>query len=113
MLSNIQSGDRLGRRLTIVIGSAIYLLGGALQTGANSMGMLMAGRWLAGMGVGFLVMIIPLYRKYIAPFSFGHLQRTQSVEGSPQCSALHLLRPPLKHVLTTKRIRNRPSFYPR
>jgi MFS family permease len=30
------------------------------------MGMLMAGRWLAGVGVGFLVMIIPLYQSEIA-----------------------------------------------
>jgi MFS family permease len=30
------------------------------------MGMLWAGRWLAGVGVGFLVMIIPLYQSEIA-----------------------------------------------
>lgn len=60
------SGDHLGRRWTIVIGSVVYLLGGALQTGANGMAMLMAGRWLAGVGVGFLVMIIPLYQSEIA-----------------------------------------------
>lgn len=30
------------------------------------MAMLMAGRWLAGVGVGFLVMIIPLYQSEIA-----------------------------------------------
>ncbi|KAN0112839.1 MFS sugar transporter-like protein [Hyaloscypha variabilis] len=60
------SGDKLGRRLTIVIGSIVYLLGGALQTGAANIHMLWAGRWLAGVGVGFLVMIIPLYQSEIA-----------------------------------------------
>ncbi|KAH7351050.1 MFS sugar transporter-like protein [Rhexocercosporidium sp. MPI-PUGE-AT-0058] len=60
------SGDRLGRRWTIVIGSIIYLLGGALQTGATTFHMMWAGRWLAGVGVGFLVMIIPLYQSEIA-----------------------------------------------
>ncbi|CAL3972793.1 unnamed protein product [Diplocarpon coronariae] len=60
------SGDRLGRRMTIVIGSVVYLLGGSLQTGAANLDMMWAGRWLAGVGVGFLVMIIPLYQSEIA-----------------------------------------------
>lgn len=51
------AGDKLGRRWTIIIGSLIYLLGGALQTAAQNISMLWAGRWLAGLGVGFLVMI--------------------------------------------------------
>ncbi|TVY73526.1 High-affinity glucose transporter [Lachnellula suecica] len=59
-------GDRLGRRWTIFIGCIIYLLGGALQTGAQSLSYLFAGRWIAGLGVGFLVMIIPLYQAEIA-----------------------------------------------
>ncbi|EKD17056.1 uncharacterized protein L3040_000416 [Drepanopeziza brunnea f. sp. 'multigermtubi'] len=60
------SGDKLGRRWTIVLGSIVYLLGGALQTGAANLHMMWAGRWLAGTGVGFLVMIIPLYQSEIA-----------------------------------------------
>ncbi|TVY23239.1 MFS glucose transporter [Lachnellula hyalina] len=59
-------GDKLGRRWTIVIGCVVYLLGGALQTGSQSLDYLWAGRWLAGLGVGFLVMIIPLYQAEIA-----------------------------------------------
>ncbi|RDW62726.1 MFS sugar transporter-like protein [Coleophoma crateriformis] len=59
------AGDRLGRRYTIVIGSLVYLLGGALQTGAQNIHTLWAGRWIAGVGVGFLVMIIPLYQAEI------------------------------------------------
>lgn len=51
------TADRLGRRWTIAIGSLIYLLGGGLQTGAQNLNFLWAGRWLAGLGVGFLVMI--------------------------------------------------------
>ncbi|KAH6683205.1 MFS sugar transporter-like protein [Halenospora varia] len=59
-------GDKLGRRWTILIGCIIFLLGGALQTGAMNLHYLWAGRWLAGLGVGFLVMIIPLYQAEIA-----------------------------------------------
>jgi MFS family permease len=51
------TADRFGRRWTIAIGSLIYLLGGGLQTGAQNLNYLWAGRWLAGLGVGFLVMI--------------------------------------------------------
>ncbi|KAE9376701.1 general substrate transporter [Stipitochalara longipes BDJ] len=59
-------GDRLGRRMTIEIGAIIFCLGGALQTGAQNIGFLYSGRAIAGLGVGFLVMIIPLYQAEIA-----------------------------------------------
>lgn len=54
------SGDWLGRRLTIMTGGIIFVLGGSLQTGAQNLAYLWAGRFLAGLGVGFLTMIIPL-----------------------------------------------------
>jgi MFS family permease len=60
------AGDYFGRRLTILIGSIIFILGGGLQTGAQSLEYLYAGRVIAGIGVGFLVMIIPLYQAEIA-----------------------------------------------
>ncbi|PSS20491.1 hypothetical protein M430DRAFT_120301 [Amorphotheca resinae ATCC 22711] len=59
-------GDKLGRRWTIIIGCMIYLLGGGFQTGAQNLNYLWAGRWLAGLGVGFLVMIVPVYQSEIA-----------------------------------------------
>lgn len=52
------SGDWFGRRYTIVLGSLIFILGGCLQTAAQSLAYLWAGRCLAGVGVGFLTMII-------------------------------------------------------
>lgn len=60
------SGDYLGRRITIVIGSIIFCLGGGLQTGAQDLSYLWSGRFLAGLGVGFLVMIVPLYQAELA-----------------------------------------------
>ncbi|KAK2801049.1 hypothetical protein FQN51_005613 [Onygenales sp. PD_10] len=56
------SGDYLGRRYTIIIGSIIFCVGGALQTAAANISYLWSGRFLAGLGVGFLVMIVPLYQ---------------------------------------------------
>ncbi|KAJ2985955.1 hypothetical protein NUW58_g5262 [Xylaria curta] len=52
------TGDRLGRRLTIILGAIIFILGGSLQAGAQTINYLYAGRALAGVGVGFLTMII-------------------------------------------------------
>ncbi|KAF5023732.1 hypothetical protein F66182_4206 [Fusarium sp. NRRL 66182] len=55
-------GDRLGRKWTIMIGALVFILGGALQTAAEHIDYLYAGRCLAGVGVGFLVMIVPVYQ---------------------------------------------------
>ncbi|KAK7182400.1 hypothetical protein DPSP01_002308 [Paraphaeosphaeria sporulosa] len=58
--------DRIGRRLTIMIGAIIFCLGGALQTGAMALSYLYSGRAIAGLGVGVLTMIIPLYQAELA-----------------------------------------------
>jgi MFS family permease len=59
-------GDRLGRRLTILGGALVFCLGGALQTGAQALSYLYSGRAIAGLGVGILVMIIPIYQGELA-----------------------------------------------
>ncbi|KAJ6142949.1 hypothetical protein N7471_002402 [Penicillium samsonianum] len=59
------SGDYLGRRRTISLGCLIFTLGGGLQTGARTLAYLYSGRFLAGLGVGFLTMMIPLYQAEI------------------------------------------------
>ena len=52
------AGDMLGRRLTIMSGALLFLLGGAVQTGAQTVNYLYGGRAISGLGVGFLTMII-------------------------------------------------------
>lgn len=44
------SGDRLGRKWTILIGALVFLLGGALQTSAQNIAYMMAGRAISGLG---------------------------------------------------------------
>ncbi|KAF2151515.1 general substrate transporter [Myriangium duriaei CBS 260.36] len=63
------TGDALGRRLTILLGAVIFCLGGGLQTGAHNISYFYAGRALAGLGVGFMVMIIPPYQAEISQSS--------------------------------------------
>lgn len=60
-------GDVLGRRRTILYGSIIFVIGGALQTFANGMPMMMLGRIIAGLGVGTLSTIVPVYQSEISP----------------------------------------------
>ncbi|KAI0472906.1 MFS transporter [Xylariaceae sp. FL0804] len=52
------AGDLLGRRKTIMLGALLFILGGAIQTSAQSLSYLYSGRAIAGCGVGFLTMII-------------------------------------------------------
>lgn len=40
--------DYFGRRATILVGGVIFCLGGALQTGATSYGIILGGRFVAG-----------------------------------------------------------------
>lgn len=60
-------GDIIGRRRTILYGSCIFFVGGALQTLATSMPMMMVGRFVAGFGVGMLSTIVPVYQSEISP----------------------------------------------
>ncbi|KAG5065868.1 hypothetical protein AAZX31_04G099400 [Glycine max] len=56
-----------GRRNTILIGGVTFLIGGALNGGAENIGMLILGRVLLGFGVGFTNQAAPLYLSEIAP----------------------------------------------
>jgi MFS family permease len=43
-------GDKLGRKMTILIGAVVFIVGGALQTAAQNLHYLYAGRAIAGLG---------------------------------------------------------------
>lgn len=60
-------GDMIGRRKTILYGSIVFFIGGMFQTCANGMPMMLAGRIVAGFGVGALSTIVPVYQSEISP----------------------------------------------
>ncbi|KAJ5888868.1 Mitochondrial substrate/solute carrier [Penicillium taxi] len=60
-------GDLIGRRRTILYGSFVFFIGGGLQSFAISMPMMMVGRIIAGLGVGALSTIVPVYQSEISP----------------------------------------------
>lgn len=59
--------DLIGRRITIIAGCGIFIVGVILQTASTALGLLVAGRLIAGFGVGFVSAIIILYMSEIAP----------------------------------------------
>lgn len=60
--------DFIGRRTTIIAGCVVFLVGVILQVAsAHGLGLIVAGRLIAGFGVGFVSAIIILYMSEIAP----------------------------------------------
>jgi len=59
--------DFFGRRPVIISGCAIFMLGVILQIASTAYGLLVAGRLIAGVGVGFVSAVIILYMSEIAP----------------------------------------------
>ncbi|KAG9310128.1 putative MFS monosaccharide transporter [Chiua virens] len=59
--------DWYGRRPTIIAGCVVYIIGVILQTATNGLGLIVAGRLVAGFGVGFVSAIIILYMSEICP----------------------------------------------
>ncbi|KAF9558302.1 sugar transporter [Agrocybe pediades] len=67
-LAQAFTSDRFGRRRSILIWSAIFTIGVAIQTGTEfSVVQLTIGRFVAGLGVGALSCIVPLYNAETAP----------------------------------------------
>jgi MFS transporter, SP family, sugar:H+ symporter len=79
--------DFFGRRTTIIAGCAIFSAGIALQVASSSYGLLIAGRLIAGIGVGFVSAIVILYMSEIAPRKV----RGMIVSGYQFCITLRLL----------------------
>lgn len=62
-------GDDLGRRKEMALAGGAYLLGTALQAAAPSVGVLLAGRLVYGLGIGLAMHAGPLYIAETAPAS--------------------------------------------
>ncbi|KAJ5248802.1 hypothetical protein N7468_000253 [Penicillium chermesinum] len=59
--------DWFGRRTTVIAGCVVFTVGVVLQTASTSIGLLVAGRLIAGFGVGFVSAVIILYMAEISP----------------------------------------------
>ncbi|KAK3168226.1 hypothetical protein OEA41_004672 [Lepraria neglecta] len=59
--------DMIGRRTTIITGCGIFTVGCILEVASTGLGVMVAGRLIAGVGVGFISAIVILYMSEIAP----------------------------------------------
>ncbi|KAI4377753.1 hypothetical protein MLD38_015332 [Melastoma candidum] len=62
-----KTSDYIGRRYTVILAAATFLVGALLMGLAPSYPVLMAGRMIAGIGVGYSLMIAPVYTSEISP----------------------------------------------
>lgn len=79
--------DYFGRRTTIIAGCGVFIVGIILQTASTSYKLLVGGRAVAGIGVGFVSAIIILYMSEIAPRKI----RGALVSGYQFCITIGLL----------------------
>lgn len=57
------ASDRVGRKIMIIFSTGIiFSIGNSLQVGAKSMGLLVAGRFISGLGIGIISAIVPSYQ---------------------------------------------------
>ncbi|KAL2477174.1 Polyol transporter 5 [Forsythia ovata] len=64
-----RTSDWIGRRYTIVFAGSIFFVGALLMGFATNYAFLMVGRFVAGIGVGYALMIAPVYTAEVAPAS--------------------------------------------
>ncbi|CAA3016074.1 polyol transporter 1 [Olea europaea subsp. europaea] len=62
-----RTSDWIGRRYTIVLAGAIFFAGAFLMGFAPNYAFLMFGRFVAGIGVGYALMIAPVYTAEVSP----------------------------------------------
>ncbi|KAI4299354.1 hypothetical protein L6164_032821 [Bauhinia variegata] len=62
-----KTSDAVGRKWTIALAAIVFQTGGAVMALAPSFKVLMIGRLLCGVGIGFGVMIAPVYIAEISP----------------------------------------------
>lgn len=61
-----RTSDLIGRRYTIILASVIFFVGAILMGLAPSYAVLLTGRCVAGVGVGFALMVAPVYAAEIS-----------------------------------------------
>ncbi|XP_048141563.1 probable polyol transporter 4 isoform X1 [Rhodamnia argentea] len=66
-LAGGKTSDAIGRKWTIALAAVVFQSGAAIMSLAPSFTVLMIGRLLAGIGIGFGVMIAPVYIAEISP----------------------------------------------
>lgn len=64
-----RTSDWIGRRYTMVVAAGIFFAGALLMGFATTYAFLMFGRFVAGVGVGYALMVAPVYTAEVSPAS--------------------------------------------
>lgn len=59
--------DTFGRKPLLLLASAVFTIGAVVMAAANGQGMLLGGRIIVGIGIGFAAMCVPMYIAESAP----------------------------------------------
>ncbi|KAF6820764.1 glucose transporter rco-3 [Colletotrichum sojae] len=60
-------GDAWGRRISLILSVGVFSFGGIFQVCAHDIPMLLVGRFFAGVGVGSISVLVPVYQSEMAP----------------------------------------------
>lgn len=66
-LVNGPIADRFSRRWSLLFANIVFLIGSIIQAAAVNVPMIFIGRFIAGISVGMLSMVVPLYLSELAP----------------------------------------------
>ncbi|KAI8319285.1 general substrate transporter [Martensiomyces pterosporus] len=58
--------DKYSRKRTIMAGAVLFVIGSIIQCASANRGMLIAGRFINGLSVGFLSMVVPMFQSELA-----------------------------------------------
>lgn len=67
LLTGLLLADRLGRKRTLLAGSALFTIGIAITTASNNVACLIAGRLINGLANGCCAMMVPLWQSEVTP----------------------------------------------
>jgi MFS family permease len=59
-----------GRKETMYLASAVNVVGGILETASVAMSMFLVARFIAGWGIGMMVVLIPIYQSEICTLRY-------------------------------------------
>jgi len=59
--------DTLGRKVSLMIGSLIFMVGSIVQAASSSVAVMLVGRFISGCSIGVLSTVVPLYQSELAP----------------------------------------------
>jgi sugar porter (SP) family MFS transporter len=65
-LSSAWTSDKYSRKYTMLGGSVVLVVGGALCSGSVDIGMFIVGRIVAGFGAGVLACVVPIYQAEVS-----------------------------------------------